>query len=285
MTVWTVGHSTRPVEEFIALLRAHNIEQLVDVRTIPRSRHNPQYGQDQLEPALEAASIRYLLMPGLGGLRHAHRDSINSAWRNASFRGYADYMQTEAFIDALNELIGLARERRIAIMCAEAVPWRCHRSLVADALVVRGISAEEIASPTRTQLIEQRWIFDAVRHFTVPEAERVFVKAAEMRAAYPSIAGIGLGGDERRCASEPFRALYAQARQAGLRLTNHAGETTGPEAIWEALSIGSERIGHALSAGGDPALLDELRARGTALELNPTSNVRTGVCPSIGGEE
>ena len=125
------------------------------------------------------------------------------------------------------------------------------------------------------------WIFDAVRHFTVPEAERVFLKAAEMRAEYPSIAGIGLGGDERRCSSEPFRALYAQARQAGLRLTNHAGETTGPEAIWEALSIGSERIGHALSAVGDPALLDELRARGTALELNPTSNVRTGVCPSI----
>lgn len=125
------------------------------------------------------------------------------------------------------------------------------------------------------------WIFDAVRHFTVPEAERVFLKAAEMRAEYPSIAGIGLGGDERRCSSEPFRALYAQARQAGLRLTNHAGETTGPEAIWEALSIGSERIGHALSAGGDAVLLDELRARGTALELNPTSNVRTGVCPSI----
>ena len=151
LTVWTVGHSTRPVEEFIELLRAHDIEQLVDVRTIPRSRHNPQYGQDQLGPALEASGIHYLHMPGLGGLRHARRDSINSAWRNASFRGYADYMQTAAFSDALNELIGLARKRRTAIMCAEAVPWRCHRSLVADALVVRGIAAEEIASPTRTQ--------------------------------------------------------------------------------------------------------------------------------------
>ncbi|MGA7339219.1 MAG: adenosine deaminase [Terracidiphilus sp.] len=125
------------------------------------------------------------------------------------------------------------------------------------------------------------WIFDAVRHFTVPEAERVFGKAAELRAEFPSIVGIGLGGDERRAGSVPFRALYAQAREAGLRLTNHAGETTGPEAIWEALSIGSERIGHALSAIRDPVLLQELRMRSTPMELNPTSNVRTGVCPSF----
>ncbi len=125
------------------------------------------------------------------------------------------------------------------------------------------------------------WIFDAVRHFTVPEAERVFGKAAQMRSEFPAIVGIGLGGDERRCGSEPFRAIYAQARESGLRLTNHAGETTGPEAIWEALSIGSERIGHALSAGGDDSLLQELKARSTPLELNPSSNVRTGVCPSF----
>lgn len=125
------------------------------------------------------------------------------------------------------------------------------------------------------------WIFDAVRHFTVEEAERVFRKAAEMRAHFPSVIGVGLGGDERRTGSEPFRALYAQARASGLRLTNHAGETTGPEAIWEALSIGSERIGHALSAIQDPALLQELKVRSTPLELNPTSNVRTGVCPSF----
>jgi len=125
------------------------------------------------------------------------------------------------------------------------------------------------------------WIFDAVRHFSVPEAERVFRKAAAMRAAYPSIIGIGLGGDERHTGSAPFRALYAEARDAGLRLTNHAGETTGPEAIWEALSIGSERLGHVLSAIQDPALLDELKRRGTGLELNPTSNVKTGVCPSF----
>jgi aminodeoxyfutalosine deaminase len=124
------------------------------------------------------------------------------------------------------------------------------------------------------------WIFDAVRHFTVEEADRVFRKAAEMRASYPSIIGFGLGGDERRTRSEPFRAVFERARADGLRLTNHAGETTGPEAIWEALSIGSERIGHALSAVQDPSLLDELKARNTAVELNPTSNVRTGVCPS-----
>jgi adenosine deaminase/aminodeoxyfutalosine deaminase len=119
------------------------------------------------------------------------------------------------------------------------------------------------------------WIFDAVRHFTVEEAGRVFAKAAEMRAQYPSIIGIGLGG------SEPFAALYAQAAKAGLRLTNHAGETTGPEAIREALAIGSERIGHALSAFKDFYLVQELKERGTPLELNPTSNVRTGVCSSF----
>ncbi len=125
------------------------------------------------------------------------------------------------------------------------------------------------------------WIFDAVRHFSVEEGERVFRKAAKMRQAFPSIVAIGLGGDERRTGSEPFRAAYAEAAQAGLRLTNHAGETTGPEAIWEALSIGSERIGHALSALDDPDLLHELKIRQTPLELNPTSNVRTSVCASF----
>ncbi len=125
------------------------------------------------------------------------------------------------------------------------------------------------------------WIFDAVRHFTVEEAKRVFRKAAELKRHYPSIIGIGLGGDERRTGSEPFRALYAEAARAGLRLTNHAGETTGPEAIWEALSIGSERVGHVFSAIHDPALVEELKARSIVLELNPTSNVRTGVCASF----
>ena len=125
------------------------------------------------------------------------------------------------------------------------------------------------------------WIFDAVRHFSVPEAKRVFRLAAEMRQEYPSIIGIGLGGDERVAASAPFREMYAEAAEAGLRLTNHAGETTGPEAIWEALSIGSERLGHALSAIQDEELVGELKRRQIPLELNPTSNVRTGVCSSL----
>lgn len=125
------------------------------------------------------------------------------------------------------------------------------------------------------------WILDAVRHFPLDEAEKVFRKAAQLHASHPSVVGIGLGGDERRCGSEPYRDMYARAKDAGLRLTNHAGETTGPEDIWEALSVGSERIGHALSAVADPKLMDHLRQQGTCLELNPTSNVRTGVCPSF----
>jgi uncharacterized protein (DUF488 family) len=151
LTIFTVGHSTRTIDDFIALLHAHHVRQLVDVRTIPRSRHNPQFAQDQLGPALEQAGIRYRHAPALGGLRHARRDSINTAWRNASFRGYADYMETPPFGEAIEDLIARARKRSTAIMCAEAVPWRCHRSLIADALLVRGIDAEEIAGPTRTE--------------------------------------------------------------------------------------------------------------------------------------
>jgi aminodeoxyfutalosine deaminase len=125
------------------------------------------------------------------------------------------------------------------------------------------------------------WIFDAVRHFSVEEAARVFRKAAELRQRHPSVVAIGLGGDERRAGSEPFRSLFAEAREAGLRLTNHAGETTGPEAIREALSIGSERIGHALSAVRDFYLIEDLKERSIPIDLNPTSNVRTGICPSF----
>lgn len=125
------------------------------------------------------------------------------------------------------------------------------------------------------------WILDAVRHFPLEEAEKVFRKAAQLHASHPSVIGIGLGGDERRCGSEPFREMYARAREAGLRLTNHAGETTGPKAIWEALSIGSERLGHSLSAIHDPKLIDHLKEQNTCLELNPTSNIRTGVCSSF----
>jgi len=125
------------------------------------------------------------------------------------------------------------------------------------------------------------WIFDAVRHFEVEEARQVFETAARLRHQFPSIIGIGLGGDERRTGSAPYRDLYAAAKAAGLRLTNHAGETTGPEAIREALAIGSERLGHAVSAIQDAALVEELRAAQIPLELNPTSNIHTGVCPSF----
>jgi adenosine deaminase/aminodeoxyfutalosine deaminase len=157
--------------------------------------------------------------------------------------------------------------------------WRNHDPECFDPIFAGLERARERAA--RELGLSLYWIFDAVRHFTVPEAQRVFRKGAQMRGQYPSIIGIGLGGDERSAGSEPFRALYAEAREAGLRLTNHAGETTGPEAIWEALSIGSERIGHALSAIRDPALMEELKARQIGMELNPTSNVKTGICASF----
>ena len=144
--IFTVGHSTLPLDAFISLLKTYGIEYLVDVRTVPRSRHNPQFNSDVLGVALKTHGIEYFPMPALGGLRHARKDSPNTGWRNESFRGYADYMQTEAFDVGLEALIELSRNNPAAIMCAEAVPWRCHRSLVADALTVRGIPAIEILS-------------------------------------------------------------------------------------------------------------------------------------------
>ncbi|MGA8873771.1 MAG: DUF488 domain-containing protein [Candidatus Acidiferrales bacterium] len=147
LTVFTIGHSTRPIDEFLDLLRAHAIRQLLDIRTIPKSRRNPQFNTDSLAASLASAGIGYLHMKDLGGLRHPARDSINLGWRNASFRGFADYMQTPQFAAALAQAIQLAKETSpTVLMCAEAVPWRCHRSLVADALVVRGIRVLEIIS-------------------------------------------------------------------------------------------------------------------------------------------
>lgn len=146
--VYTIGHSTRPIDEFIALLRRNGVALLADIRTIPKSRHNPQYWQDALGESLAEEGIGYVYLPGLGGRRRAVKDSINDAWRNASFRGYADHMQTDEFGDALSSLMALARERVTAIMCAEAVPWRCHRSLVGDALLVRGYEVIDIMSAT-----------------------------------------------------------------------------------------------------------------------------------------
>ena len=150
-TIYTVGHSTHPIDDFIQILKAHGISQLADIRTIPKSRHNPQFNREVLSASLKAAGIQYRNLPGLGGLRKPVRNSINTAWRNASFRGYADYMQTDAFCKNLDELIALASAAPTAIMCAEAVPWRCHRSLVGDALTARDVQVFDILSETKAQ--------------------------------------------------------------------------------------------------------------------------------------
>lgn len=150
--VLTIGHSTRTLEEFIGLLQVHGATGVVDVRTVPRSRHNPQFNKASLPVSLKKVGLGYLHMPRLGGLRHPQRDSLNMGWRNTSFRGYADYMQTPEFEQSLEELIQLANQDRIALMCAEAVPWRCHRSLIGDALLIRGIRTEDIMSATRRQV-------------------------------------------------------------------------------------------------------------------------------------
>ncbi len=136
--LFTIGHSTRTLEEFLAILHAHNIKTLVDVRTVPRSRRVPQFNTENLAESLPREHIKYLHLPTLGGLRKTRADSINTAWRNASFRGYADYMQTQKFDQGLSELIRIAKKSPTVIMCAEAVPWRCHRSLIADAMLARG---------------------------------------------------------------------------------------------------------------------------------------------------
>lgn len=144
MIVFTIGHSNRSIEDFLSLLKFHDIKMVVDVRTIPKSRHNPQFNLDTLPRSLAGKGIGYVHLAGLGGLRHARRDSINTGWRNTSFRGFADYMQTPEFKAALNQLVDLAQHQVVTIMCAEAVPWRCHRSLIADALSVRGTEVREV---------------------------------------------------------------------------------------------------------------------------------------------
>lgn len=148
IVVYTIGHSTHSLDEFVEMLRAHGVERLVDVRTMPRSRHNPQFNRETFSEALHNRRLSYRHLPALGGLRRPHRDSINTAWRNDSFRGYADYMQTPEFDAALQQLLDLAREKPTAIMCAEAVPWRCHRSLIGDALVAIGHVVRDIMSTT-----------------------------------------------------------------------------------------------------------------------------------------
>jgi uncharacterized protein (DUF488 family) len=148
MTIYTIGHSNHPLEKFIEMLTAHGIGLIADVRTIPKSRHNPQYNSDALAASLREHGIEYRHLPALGGLRHPKKDSVNTAWENDSFRGFADYLQTEGFEAGLSELLPIGQEQRTAVMCAEALPWRCHRSLIADALLVRGITVMHIMSRT-----------------------------------------------------------------------------------------------------------------------------------------
>ncbi len=168
--ILTIGHSTRDWESFLNLLHGSGVQLLADVRTVPRSRRNPQFNREVLPETLEPAGIDYVHLAKLGGLRKARPDSTNTGWENLSFRGYADYMQTEPFRSGLDELIELASQKRTAIMCAEAVPWRCHRSLIADALVARGISVEHILSSTRRR----------------PHSLTSFARVAAGQVSYPS---------------------------------------------------------------------------------------------------
>jgi uncharacterized protein (DUF488 family) len=147
-TLYTIGHSTRPISEFVDLLKIYGIKQLVDVRTIAKSRHNPQFSEESLSLSLPKEKIKYIHDKGLGGLRRAKKDSINNGWRNASFRGYADYMQTEEFSQALEGLKARSLKTPTVIMCAEAVPWRCHRSMIADALTKQKWEVRHIMSKT-----------------------------------------------------------------------------------------------------------------------------------------
>ena len=152
LPVLTIGHSNHTWKEFLELLRAHRVKRVIDVRSIPQSRHNPQFNREILSTKLRASRIGYVHLRKLGGLRHARRDSPNMGWRNSSFRGFADYMQTSEFEAGLHRLMKMAAQKRSAIMCAEAVPWRCHRSLIADALTVRGVEVDDIITMKRSRV-------------------------------------------------------------------------------------------------------------------------------------
>lgn len=181
-TLYTIGHSNRTSAQFLDLLKAHGLQHAVDVRTIPRSRHNPQFEQEALRDALRGAAISYEHLEGLGGLRPPRRDSVNLGWRTASFRGFADYMGSLGFAGALRRLTKVAARKRTAVMCAEAVPWRCHRSLIADALLSQGWQVLHIRS-ART----------AVPHTPTP-----FLRVRDGTLAYPGDIGQGAAGSAAR---------------------------------------------------------------------------------------
>ena len=180
LVIYTIGHSTRDLPKFIEILQNHGVTQLVDVRTIPRSRKNPQYNAETLPDELRVKGIRYVHLPGLGGLRHAARDSANLGWHNASFRGFADYMQTPTFEKGIEDLIRLASSNPTAIMCAESLPWRCHRSMIADALTVRGVKVLHIFSAGRTQ-----------EHTLTP-----FARVEGLKITYPQAETANFASDE-----------------------------------------------------------------------------------------
>ena len=171
MLILTIGHSTRTLDDFIGILRAHGVERLVDIRTIPRSRHNPQFNQETLSERLKESGIDYVLLKQLGGLRHPKADSPNTGWKNSSFRGFADYMQTQAFAKGVDQLIGLPQDGLVVIMCAEVLPWQCHRWLIADALTIRGVQVEHIMTiKKRTKHSLTRWAHVEGTKITYPES-------------------------------------------------------------------------------------------------------------------
>jgi len=175
MGLFTVGHSTRSLDELVDLLRAHDVALLGDVRTVPASRRVPHFGRAVLAQELPERGVEYQHLPALGGLRRPRLDSPNTGWRNQAFRGFADHMATGEFRDALDRVVELGRDRHVALMCAEAVPWRCHRSLIADALTVRGLEVRHILGGGRTQ----------------PHALTPFARLQDGLLTYPGVPGQG----------------------------------------------------------------------------------------------
>ncbi len=195
--IFTVGHSNRSAREFVELLNAYKLKLLIDVRTIPKSRHNPQFGGTRLKKTLAKHGIEYVHMASLGGLRHTTKDSPNKAWRNTSFRGYADYMQTEEFKKSLRRLIARSKRKRLVMMCAEAVPWRCHRSLVGDALLIRGLHVEDIFTKSSHR----------------PHRLTPFAKVAGEKITYPSVPGHPLALATKMESGESLKAKSTKTKR------------------------------------------------------------------------
>ena len=216
----TIGHSTRPIEEFIELLQQHGVERLVDIRTIPRSRRNPQFNSQALAKSLEREGVAYVHLKELGGLRHPRRDSINTGWRNLSFRGYADYMQTTEFEKALGLLLQYCREKRCAVMCAEAVPWRCHRSLLADGLLARGIPVEHILSGNR------REVHKLTPFGRIQDTRVVYPRAGEQagrKKPAPAQAELEFADNEAAMPGKKRKTKFTAAKEARRRARLAAG--------------------------------------------------------------